>query len=234
MDPWSVGLGLFSLGFDLFNQDQNNKTARDNLDFQRDALRQNLALQKQAWAREDNAVQRRTADLYKAGLNPVLAAGSSAQSMSPVKVEALRSEKVNNVNPGNRLADAIDFSTRVGATRAGTEVALAQANMTSQTARQAKENFRFQHDQLESAAAKMKYDADASKYNAQIVREDAIRYKRTGIRPGSENSIPGQVGTAFDMIEKGANNFKEDAIKGWNEIKKGASEDWERLKKRFK
>lgn len=45
-------------------------------------------MQKQAWQREDNAVQRRKADLLAAGLSPVLAAGSAATTMAPIRIEA--------------------------------------------------------------------------------------------------------------------------------------------------
>ena len=51
--------------------DLNYQLQKDNLAYQKD-------LQKLIFAREDNSVQRRIADLRKAGLSPTLAAGSSA------------------------------------------------------------------------------------------------------------------------------------------------------------
>ena len=45
-------------------------------------------MQQEAWRREDNAVQRRVADLDAAGLSPVLAAGSSASASSPISIGA--------------------------------------------------------------------------------------------------------------------------------------------------
>jgi hypothetical protein len=61
-----------------------------NRDFklQKDVFEYQKAMQKEAWAREDNAVTRRTDDLRRAGLNPVLAAGSAASSSAPIKVGA--------------------------------------------------------------------------------------------------------------------------------------------------
>lgn len=45
-------------------------------------------MQQESWRREDNAVQRRVADLDAAGLSPTLAAGSSASASSPISIGA--------------------------------------------------------------------------------------------------------------------------------------------------
>lgn len=51
--------------------------------------------QQTAWGREDNAVQRRVADLKAAGLSPTLAAGSAAGASNPINVSAPRLDSSN-------------------------------------------------------------------------------------------------------------------------------------------
>ena len=70
-------LGGLTAGSTLAGTVDSIITNRKNFDLQKENLAYQKDLQKQIFAREDNAVQRRVEDLRKAGLSPVLAAGSA-------------------------------------------------------------------------------------------------------------------------------------------------------------
>jgi hypothetical protein len=78
------------------------------------------ALQQTIFNREDTAVQRRTADLKAAGINPILAAGGAAQSGAIVNTEAPRMDQSQK---------PIDFSSVFTAKQMAHEQKLAEQQM---------------------------------------------------------------------------------------------------------
>ena len=105
----SMAGGLLGVASGITGDVLNYKIGKDNLSLQQ----QNLDYQKQVqgitWNREDNAVQRRVADLKAAGLNPVLAAGTAANSGPIVSTQAPQRESITLGNKTELLNAAMNL-----------------------------------------------------------------------------------------------------------------------------
>jgi len=74
-------MGLFDSIVNGITGGLNYSNEKNNLEWQKEA-------QRTTWEREDNAVQRRAADMQKAGLSKTLAAGGAAQASAPISTTA--------------------------------------------------------------------------------------------------------------------------------------------------
>lgn len=93
-----------ALGSASADRSQAAKIALANMWMQGQTNAKNEQLMREAWAREDNAVQRRVADLRKAGLSPTLAAGSAASASGPIQVRAPELQGILNNRQAAQLA----------------------------------------------------------------------------------------------------------------------------------
>lgn len=80
---------------------------QQNLAFQKENLAYQKQLQQQIFDREDNAVQRRAADLEKAGLSKTLAAGDGAGAGSVISTTAPQNDTLGRVSQGLALGKQI-------------------------------------------------------------------------------------------------------------------------------
>lgn len=88
MDPLTAGTLGISAGSAIYGTTAGLIQGKQNYAQQRKVLKWQKKMQKRAWKREDNAVQRRAADLQKAGLSKTLAAGNAAQASAPISPSA--------------------------------------------------------------------------------------------------------------------------------------------------
>lgn len=92
----SVGSQVIGTIGDISAANAAQDTANTNLDLQKEIFEWQKGVQNDIFYREDNAVQRKVADLKTAGLSPVLAAGAGARAGNVVPVSAPQKSQVPN------------------------------------------------------------------------------------------------------------------------------------------
>jgi hypothetical protein len=193
---------------------------RENIQFQREALAQNLALQERAWSREDSAVQRRAADLKAAGMNPLMAAGAQAQSSAPIKVDAVRKDN-ERLDRKSLMAEAAMANAQalqnIYQTKASTEASVAQANLLRmKTVHEVRRDI----EKSQMHASKL---IDSNLVNKRRMLDNAIAamdvkaYRKLGTIPRQSASL---FGSGLGFIERYGKRVKRAAQDAYNDVNK--------------
>jgi hypothetical protein len=133
----AAGIGLIGgLASSAINANSQKQANNANIKMQQDTNAQNEALTREAWARDDNAVQRRAADLQAAGLSQTLAAGSPAGVSSPIKAVAPQVDAVQqDWNVAQMAMQAMQQQADYSMTRAQTTMLKNEAKREKEVVR---------------------------------------------------------------------------------------------------
>lgn len=160
--------------------------------------RANIALARE---REDNAVQRRAADLKKAGLNPLLAVGSPASSMAPIRAGGVYTGKTDFASPIIKAAE-LDINRRMAVesianARAQNTLLTAQAAKTEAEKAEVDARTDLLRNQATGTAAQTELTNRTSTLTEQKIKNAAAEYLQT-----VANTQKVSVETAFKELEK--------------------------------
>ncbi|UIW10387.1 DNA pilot protein [Flyfo microvirus Tbat2_163] len=150
----------------------SNKWAQKNFDFQKEQYEYQKQLQQSIFDREDNAVQRRVADLQNAGLSATLAAGSAAGAGAPVKTEAPQMD----ISANDRRARAFSEIASVPLQILGTEFDVASRLNAIQQQEEQIATSKAQRDLIMAQQLKTAADTDVAQASLALFpsRQDLL------------------------------------------------------------
>ncbi len=181
-------------------------TSYNNYKQQEETQAYNKAVQEKTWEREDNAVIRRAKDLENAGISKNLAAGSAAQTNSPISIGTPQSDYESNMQ--SKVGQALD------------SVKSAEAIKQAQ---QSTDNLKKQNDLLNQQIEAQKLANGQQEFNNLIKQHDWDLLKDTDIMSSDSNLR--SITSVLKMLgEAGLPNSISDVQNLWNSKKQSLSE----------
>jgi len=205
------GMGLLGGGLSALSGYKANER---NIEMQRETNQQNERLMREAWGREDNAVQRRTTDLKAAGLSPVLAAGQGASSMSPIKMDAPQGQDWGSQAASQAISSALAAS-QMAQTQAQLKLTKAQERQVDTNTNISLLKTPAELNAINASAAASRGSAYSSTQSGRVAAVDAKKAETTGLTPSSSpigkmgNDLMGAGGHIKAQMKKFVDDVKK-------------------------
>lgn len=120
-----VGKGLYNFGSKLWNDFTGNTANNKNLEFQRENLDYQKAIQQEIFNREDTSYQRTVNDMRLAGLNPVSMQGTNG-SGEAIATNAPETQRTSDIQA---LSEIMNVISQLNVNRNNNSVSQAQSNL---------------------------------------------------------------------------------------------------------
>lgn len=188
----AIGAGVSAVGSfagGIGNAINNHK----NLEYQKQ-------LQERIFQREDNAVQRRAADMQKAGLSKTLAAGGGAQAGAVVKTEAPQIHGLDSLGDG--ISGAVNSYYQIKQAQEQNKLLSKQVEQTDEHI----ENLRQQNEN-------MKIDSVTKMLENSKLAWDLYLSRKFGMKTTDQLNLPTYLMRSLLPSTEGWNTFSENRRK---------------------
>ena len=157
----------------------------------------NKQMQLKTWEREDNAVQRRAADLEAAGMSKTLAAGGAAQTSAPIHINPAQHDTISGSDlPQRKAVELPDFGAMIRSamvTDSQIQANTAQAHLADMQANRVEE-------ERKGLSIENMVKEDRVRQELELLRREYV-LKGQNVEKGKEAVTQAQLKTVMDTIQ---------------------------------
>jgi hypothetical protein len=229
MDPVTTAAGLnpsmalsaaTAFGGGIASYFSGREANEANVAMQRETNAQNMQMFRINAERDDNAVQRRVQDLQRAGLSPVLAAGSAAGVSSPIKMDAPRVDGSYVGNAYGNLIQGALAASQLAKTKADISNVVANTSKTETDQLAVDQNMEqqllmnnFQSKAISASTYRDQMETLRKKYELERDKKYGVGERSTGATRQTQDILSGAETAAKSIVVGGGDKRQQEYAK---------------------
>lgn len=191
----------------LWNDFTGKTNNQMNLDFQRENLDYQKAIQQQIFEREDTAYQRTVNDMRASGLNPLSMNGTNGAGEA-IATEPLQTQKTSDLQAMSQILDVVN---QISNTRSNASVSQAQSNLINAQADNQRIKNLFETDIIKNTLESIKYENVGKRFRNEMDNINLLNSQlglNFNLANGLTDNMPGAVKMA--LLTTGKKSFNTD------------------------